>query len=152
MARTLSYLLLWLVSGGLPGAALADLPLSGILSDKGLKGFVKVDRLPVSEDTGLAQGREIWGETCFKCHGGNKAIGAPKITSTGDWAPRIEQGMDVLFDHVINGFTGPTYSIMPARGGTDLSDDDLRKAMSFMVWASGGADLALDYLAKTESQ
>lgn len=141
-----------LVSGNMPGATFAESALDGIVSGSGLDGFVKVDRLPVPENAALAQGREIWGATCFKCHGGNKAIGAPKITSTEDWAPRIEQGMDVLYTHVLEGFIGPTYSFMPPRGGADLTDEELALAMSFMVWASGGADAAYAYLEKVPQQ
>lgn len=133
--------------GLLPGAALGDMTLSDVVSPKGLKGFVRVSRLPVPTSEPLAQGRKIWGKTCFKCHGGNKAIGAPKITSTDAWAPRIDKGVDVLFANVLTGFTGPTYSIMPPRGGTTLDDDELALALAFMVWASGGADAAQDFIS-----
>ena len=121
-------------------------PPDGLVSERGLKGFVKGDRLPVPAAPVLARGRAVWVDNCLKCHGGNKATGAPKITSDKDWRPRIAQGTDVLFDHALNGFTGPRFTIMPPRGGhPELSDDDVRSAAAFMIWASGGADAALAF-------
>ncbi|MEL6587198.1 MAG: c-type cytochrome [Pseudomonadota bacterium] len=109
----------------------------------GLDGFVTMDRLPVPADPVLRQGREVWGDTCENCHGGNKLTGAPKITSTEAWAPRITQEMDTLFAHAIEGFVGPKYAQMPARGGNPtLSDAEVRAAVAFMVWASGGDAVA----------
>ncbi len=108
-----------------------------------LKGFVSRDRLPDPSMPALLAGGETWKDSCQNCHGGNKLTGAPKITSLKAWAPRIDQGMDVLFDHAIKGFTGPKYTKMPARGGNaDLSDEDVRAAVAFMVWASGGKAVA----------
>lgn len=108
-----------------------------------MEGFVTVDRLPTPQDARLIQGRAVWEDTCQNCHGGNKLTGAPKITATTAWAPRIEQGLAVLFDHAINGFTGPKYTLMPARGGNDdLSDEEVEAAVRFMVWASGAGALA----------
>lgn len=111
-----------------------------------LDGFVTRDRLPDPENATLMAGGAIWADTCQNCHGGNKLTGAPKITSQDAWAPRIAQGMKVLFTHALEGFIGPTYSQMPARGGNpDLSDAEVRAAVAFMVWASGGEETALDW-------
>ena len=126
------------------GSASAD--PGSVASPRGLKGFVTVDRLPVPQEATLEQGRLIWGESCQNCHGGNKLTGAPKITSTRAWAPRIEQGIEILSEHAISGFTGPKYTQMPARGGNpDLSDAEVKAAVAFMVWASGGAQIAHAY-------
>ncbi|GIT90471.1 hypothetical protein JANAI62_00470 [Jannaschia pagri] len=127
--------------------ALATLMAPSVLAQatpEGLDGFVTLDRLPVPDVAALAAGRAVWGDTCQNCHGGNKLTGAPKITSTEVWAPRIDQGLDVLFDHAINGFIGPKYAEMPARGGNaDLSDAEVEAAVAFMIWASGGDSPAL---------
>ena len=130
--------------------ALAGTPPDGLVSPKGLKGMVRLDRLPVPTDPLLARGREAWGGTCVNCHGGNRATGAPKITSSDDWSPRIAQGLDTLFVHAIDGFMGPKFTQMPPRGGTDLSDEDIFAAVAFMVWASGGATEALAYSQSKE--
>ena len=40
----------------------------------------------------------------------------------------------VLYDHAINGFFGPDYTMMPERGGNpDLSDEQVRLAVDYMV-------------------
>ena len=45
----------------------------------------------------------------------------------------IAQGMDVLKDHAINGYTGSA-GYMPAKGGrVDLSDDEVAAAVDYMV-------------------
>lgn len=142
-------LLVALVPAIAPGPMMAEPLPDGIASEKGLKGFVKVERLPSPTDPVLSQGREVWGDVCFKCHGGNKAVGAPKITSTKDWSDRIDQGLDVLFAHAIEGFTGPKFTPMPARGGrASLSDAEVQAAVLFMIWASGGADAVDGFLTK----
>ncbi|MBC55974.1 MAG: hypothetical protein CL814_03460 [Confluentimicrobium sp.] len=134
-----------------PAPAAAGPELADVLSDRGLPGFVKVDMLPVPAEPLLVQGRAVWGGLCQNCHGGNKATGAPKITAIRTWAARIAQGMPVLVDHAINGFTGPKYTEMPARGGNpDLTDAEVAAAVAFMVWASGGADAALAF-AETQT-
>ncbi len=118
-----------------------------VASRAGLEGFVTLDRLPIPDQPLLAEGRVIWGETCENGHGGNKPTGAPKITSTEAWEPRIAQGFDVLLPHAIKGFLGPRYPQMPARGGNpDLSDAEVTLAVAFMVWASGGEAEAARFL------
>ncbi len=130
-----------------PMMVLAEIALEDVQSAKGLPGFVTVDRLPIPKHEVLLQGRRVWEDTCMACHGGNKATGAPKITATKKWAPRIAQGLPTLIEHATNGFVGKTYAEMPARGGnTELSDTDVASAVAFMAWTSGGADQVLNYL------
>ncbi len=84
----------------------------------------------------LLQGREIWMRTCAKCHIPGLG-GAPMIADLKDWAPRIAKGKETLYDHAINGFVGPLYNEMPAKGGfTDLSDEEVKLAVDFVVFAS----------------
>ncbi|MBO9463698.1 cytochrome c5 family protein [Tropicibacter sp. R15_0] len=133
------------------GAAQSEPTLEGVLSAKGLSGFVTLDRLPMPDHPVLQTGRLVWEDTCMGCHGGNKATGAPKITATKKWQPRIAKGLPTLIDHATNGFVGKTYAEMPPRGANpDLSDSDVAAAVTFMVWASGGADQVLGFLAKKE--
>lgn len=77
-------------------------------------------------------GKATYGKTCSLCHAANVA-GAPKPGDKADWAPRIAQGMDVLYKHALEGFTGAKGQ-MPARGGSStLSDDDVKATVNFMV-------------------
>ena len=84
-------------------------------------------------------------------HGGNKYTGAPKVTSTKAWNARIDQGMDVLIDHALNRFVGPKYMEMPARGGNEaLTDEQVKLAVAFMVWVSGGQTVANEFIQALE--
>ena len=76
-------------------------------------------------------GKEIWQGTCSACHQSG-LLGAPKIGDKAAWAPRIAKGMDTLKQHALKGFNN-----MPAHGGnSSLSDDDVVKALEYMVGQS----------------
>jgi len=80
-------------------------------------------------------GEQAYNSACAACHAAGVA-GAPKLGDAGAWAPRIEQGMDTLASHAINGFQGSA-GYMPAKGGRpDLSDEAVRNAVQYMVDAS----------------
>lgn len=77
-------------------------------------------------------GKKVYGNVCSMCHA-VAAAGAPKPGDQADWALRIAQGMDVLYKHSIEGYTGAK-GVMPARGGaTTLSDDEVKAAVDYMV-------------------
>src|SRR5690606_2142754 len=60
-------------------------------------------------------------------------LGAPRIGDAANWAPRLAQGKNTLYDHAINGFKGKTGE-MPAKGGrTDISDELARAAVDHML-------------------
>ena len=83
-------------------------------------------------DPELESGRVVWTGTCIQCHSTGLG-GAPLIGNRDLWAPRIEQGLDVLVGHATNGFYGKVGE-MPARGGNAaLSDDEVRLAVRFMA-------------------
>jgi len=76
-------------------------------------------------------GKEIWEGTCAACHRVG-LLGAPKLGDKAAWAPRIAKGLDTLKDHALHGFNS-----MPAHGGNpSLSDDDVVKALEYMVGQS----------------
>ncbi len=78
------------------------------------------------------KGKEIYDSTCVACHGAGIA-GAPKLDDVADWKPRINQGMDTLYQHAIKGFQGAS-GLMPPKGGrTDLSDEQIQAAVNYMV-------------------
>jgi cytochrome c5 len=77
-------------------------------------------------------GRGVYNRTCSMCHASG-AAGAPIPGNKEDWAPRIAQGMDVLYAHSIEGYTGEK-GMMPAKGGNpSLSDDETKAAVDYMV-------------------
>ena len=89
------------------------------------------DGIPVGE----RKGDQISNKICIQCHAADSSVpNAPKIENNGDWAPRIGQGFDTLFQHALNGFNA-----MPAKGGAaDLTDQELKRVITYMANKSGG--------------
>lgn len=79
-------------------------------------------------------GETVYKSLCVNCHG--IPAMAAMMPQTGDkaaWQPRIEKGIDTLYDHAINGFTGDM-GMMPGKGGNpSLSDDEVKAAVDYMV-------------------
>ncbi|MBC3885451.1 c-type cytochrome [Undibacterium griseum] len=77
-------------------------------------------------------GKTVFGNTCSMCHAAGVA-GAPKPGDKADWGPRIAQGMDTLYKHAMEGFSGAKGQ-MPARGGAPaLTDDEVKAGVNYMV-------------------
>ena len=72
-------------------------------------------------------GEEVYQAACTTCH----SVGMLNSPKTGDkaaWAPRIAKGKETLYTHAINGFNA-----MPARGGAELSDQEVKNGVDYMV-------------------
>ena len=81
---------------------------------------------------GTLDGKTIFGNLCKTCHE-NAATGAPLLTDKAGWAPRLAQGVDTLFTHAINGFTGAK-GMMPAKGGNaSLTDAQVKATVQWMI-------------------
>lgn len=97
-------------------------------------------------------GKTVYDGLCVNCHG--IPAMAAMIPQTGDntaWVARIEQGADVLYDHAINGYVGEM-GMMPAKGGNpDLSDDEVKAAVDYIVGQTQGADAASSESASTDN-
>jgi cytochrome c5 len=77
---------------------------------------------------GAAEGKTVFDGTCTACHSTGVA-GAPKLGDKAAWAPRIQQGVDTLVQHALQG-----KNAMPPKGGNaSLSDAEVRAAVEFMV-------------------
>ena len=74
-------------------------------------------------------GEEIYNAVCFACHNSG-VMGSPKIDDKEYWAKEVkEEGLDHLYQAAINGKGG-----MPPKGGrADLSDEQVKAAVDFMV-------------------
>jgi len=84
---------------------------------------------------GKPDGKKIFDANCEACHGAGVA-GAPKVGDKAAWAPRIAQGVNVLYTHAIGGFQGKS-GVMPPKGGNlALPDADIKAAVDFMVAAA----------------
>lgn len=84
-------------------------------------------------------GREIYTDFCRRCHDRARS-GAPHIGDTLAWKERIEQGVDILIAHALDGYRGPSGE-MPARGGNSaLAPDAVAAAVAYMVKESDEQD------------
>ena len=87
-----------------------------------------------SNNLNISQGREIWMQNCESCHGYGIAD-APIPMNPEEWNFRLYKGKQVLYEHAIDGFIGPDYSMMPARGGNEnLKDEEVRLAVDYMIF------------------
>lgn len=87
-----------------------------------------------AQPVGSRSGQSIYDNLCISCHGSGMA-GAPKMGDTAAWAPRIAQGFDTLVQHAWNGIRA-----MPAKGGgTDLTEDEIKRAVAYMANKAGAS-------------
>ncbi|WP_423907728.1 c-type cytochrome [Candidatus Spongiihabitans sp.] len=94
--------------------------------------FVIAANLSLLSSAGHGDAKFDFETNCTACHGFGVA-GAPKLGDKQSWAPRIDRGIETLYKHAIDGFTGET-GVMPPKGGfSDLSDDQLRAIVDYMV-------------------
>jgi cytochrome c5 len=87
-----------------------------------------------SKKANLENGKVIFEETCFACHGddGKGALpGAPDFTKSGGV---LFQSFSVLVDHVTNGFQTPGSPMaMPAKGGNeDMTSSDVNDVVKYI--------------------
>jgi cytochrome c len=87
--------------------------------------------LPKVEATAKqSEGEKIYNESCSACHA-NAAIGAPVVGDADAWSEVMKKGLEAVYENGINGING-----MPPKGGTDLSDELMKKTIDFMINSS----------------
>lgn len=80
----------------------------------------------------MMSGPQVYNDACLVCHGAGVG-GAPVLGDAGAWVARLDQGNDTLYLHAIEGYTGEA-GYMPAKGARmDLSDDEVRAAVDYMI-------------------
>jgi cytochrome c5 len=85
--------------------------------------FREPDPVKIGEHTG----QQVVAEACSTCHE-TGASGAPRIGDWAAWKPRVEKGLNNLYESAITGHGG-----MPARGGmAKLTDAEIRRAIEYM--------------------
>lgn len=78
------------------------------------------------------EGMVVFNTTCTVCHWPGVG-GAPRIGDKQAWHDRIAEGEAALYAHAIEGYRGPS-GHMPARGGNwDLTDDQVKAAVDFIL-------------------
>lgn len=86
--------------------------------------------LPKKEEGAAKASKEskIYEESCSACHA-NKAIGAPVLGDKESWAEVMKKGVDTVYNNALNGVNA-----MPPKGGNmDLSDDELKAVVDYMI-------------------
>lgn len=84
-------------------------------------------REPDPVKTGEHTGQQVVAQACGTCHD-TGAGGAPKVGDWAAWKPRIEKGLNTLYESAITGHGG-----MPARGGmAKLTDAEIKRAIEYM--------------------
>lgn len=87
-----------------------------------------------SGSSGLSQGKDIYDKYCTGCHT-TGAGGAPKIGDHADWAPRLKQGMPVLYKNAIDGIRG-----MPPKGSCmNCTHQEIQEAVDYIASESGSS-------------
>lgn len=74
------------------------------------------------------KGKAVYDTTCMVCHAAAIA-GAPKFGDKAAWAPRIQTGIEALYNSALKG-----KNAMPPKGGNvSLPDADIKAAVDYMV-------------------
>jgi cytochrome c5 len=90
----------------------------------------------VSAPKGSMTGQQVFAQVCKTCHETGLA-GAPKVGDKAAWQPRIAQGEQALVQHAIQGFQGKT-GVMPPKGGdTNLTDQEVHRAVVYLANQAG---------------
>lgn len=79
---------------------------------------------------GADAGKALYTSTCQACHAAG-VLGAPKFGSKEDWAPRLKDSMDTVYNYALHG-----KGAMPPKGGSNASDADVKAAVDYMVNAA----------------
>lgn len=89
---------------------------------------VEMQKAVAKSDGKPRTGEAIYNAVCTACHAAGVA-GAPKTGDKAAWAPRIATGNAAMLTVATNG-----KGTMPPRGGAaDLTDDELKAAVEYLV-------------------
>lgn len=81
---------------------------------------------------GTMDGEVIFNNLCTGCH--TSGVGGAPTLDPAHWTARVAQGMDVVYAHAIDGYTGPDGGVMPPKGGNPaLTDDQVKATVDWMV-------------------
>jgi nitrous-oxide reductase len=86
----------------------------------------------------FGNGKATYDTKCMACHA-TGVTGAPKFDEKDRWTKIAAQGLDVIVGHTIKGFQGKQ-GMMPPKGGfADLSDEDMKNAVKYMIHSAGAS-------------
>jgi cytochrome c5 len=86
---------------------------------------------PAAQSADNAQaGKALYEQVCQACHAAG-VLGAPKFGDKAAWAPRLKDPMDTIYNYALHG-----KGAMPAKGGSNASDADVKAAVDYMTSAA----------------
>ncbi|RAQ84743.1 cytochrome C [Burkholderia pseudomallei] len=100
-------------------AAIAALPKAGDAPAAG-----------ANAESSASAGKALYESTCQACHA-TGVLNAPKFGNKADWAPRLKDSMDTVYNFALHG-----KGAMPPKGGSNASDADVKAAVDYMVNAA----------------
>ena len=124
------------------GATAAAAPASGAGAEAGAAAsqaaaaLAAIASVPAAAPAGAQSadasqaGKALYQQVCQACHAVG-VLGAPKFGNKGDWAPRLKDPMDVIYNYALHG-----KGAMPPKGGSNASDADVKAAVDYMVSAA----------------
>ncbi|MEK6370854.1 MULTISPECIES: c-type cytochrome [Burkholderia] len=90
----------------------------------------KAGAAPAVAPGGAGAGKALYDSVCVACHAAG-VLGAPKFGNKADWAPRLKDSMDTVYNYALHG-----KGAMPPKGGSNASDDQVKAAVDYMVGAA----------------
>ena len=94
---------------------------------------VKLGAPQAAAAAGNRSGEELYKAVCGACHD-TGAANAPKMGDKAAWAPRLGIGLDGLVKSAKAG-----KNAMPPNGGSDATEEELKRAIAFMANNSGAS-------------
>lgn len=113
-----------------PSVAAAAAGAAAAASDAASSAATAANAAAATVNVSADAGKKLYESACLACHSAGLA-GAPKVGDKGAWAPRIAKGKDTLYQNAIKGI-----GVMPAKGGAQASDDEVKAAVDYMITAS----------------
>ena len=105
-----------------------------VMTEEEAKAAAEQAQATAQASSGPADGESIYGAYCGACHTSGVG-GAPIVGDAGVWAARLDKGLETLIENAINGIQGDA-GVMPARGGSNASDEEMAAAVKYMIEAS----------------
>ena len=120
-------------AAGAPAAQSAS-AATGAVNDQAAAAIAALPSAPAPTATSSADkeqaGKTLYTQVCQACHAAG-VLGAPKFGNKADWAPRLKDPMDTVYNYALHG-----KGQMPPKGGSNASDEDVKAAVDYMVNAA----------------
>lgn len=117
-----------------PSAAQSASASTGSVNDQAAAAIAALPSAPAPSASNAADkeqaGKALYTQVCQACHAVG-VMGAPKFGNKADWAPRLKEPMDTVYNYALHGKGN-----MPPKGGSSASDDDVKAAVDYMVNAA----------------